>query len=375
MKRINYFIITLFLITGYAGSIKSADELVVINVTKSYPKKELNLKDIVDIEYIPLETTNEFLCPGNLKATVSDNLIAVTDPKGSAIILFDRTGKGLKNINKRGQGPGEYLMVSEIALDEDNNEMYVLDMILTQIFVYDLQGKFIRSFKFQDGYNAQSIRNFDREHLMCLGIYKPQDVKPPFFVISKKDGAFKEFIEIPRIKQISISSNQLGFRSTVFPLSYVPYRNNWMLSDYSSDSIFMFSLDFKLTPFIARTPPIHSMNPEVVLRPTMFTDRYYFMEIEKYTSGEDVRTQLVYDCMEKALFEFTIYNDDYPDKPFVIPRGTAITSNEVVSVSKFESFELVEAYKEGKLKGRLKEIASKSDDEDNPVLMLLKHKK
>jgi len=45
MKRINYFIITL-LIIGYAGSIKSADELVVIDVTKSYPKKELNLKDI-----------------------------------------------------------------------------------------------------------------------------------------------------------------------------------------------------------------------------------------------------------------------------------------------------------------------------------------
>ena len=37
MKRINYFLFTLFLIT---------DELVVINVTKSYPKKELNLKDI-----------------------------------------------------------------------------------------------------------------------------------------------------------------------------------------------------------------------------------------------------------------------------------------------------------------------------------------
>ena len=35
----------------------------------------------------------------------------------------------------------------------------------------------------------------------------------------------------------------------------------------------------------------------------------------------------------------------------------------------------VEANKEGKLKGGLKEIASKLNEEDNPVLMLLKHKK
>jgi len=36
---------------------------------------------------------------------------------------------------------------------------------------------------------------------------------------------------------------------------------------------------------------------------------------------------------------------------------------------------LVEANREGKLKGKLKEIASKLDEEDNPVFMLLKHKK
>ena len=206
------------------------------------------------------------------------------------------------------------------------------------------------------------------------GLYKPQDIRPPFFIISKQDGAFKEFIEIPHIKKISISNNQLGFRSTVFPLSIIPYRNNWILSDYSSDSIFMFSPDFKMTPFIARTPAIHSMNPEVVLIPSMFTDSYYFMESEM-NSNDGVMTQLVYDRKGKALFEYTMYNDDYPNMPFSIPRGTVNTSNEVLSAVKLESFELVEANKEGKLKGGLKEIASKLNEEDNPVLMLLKHKK
>jgi len=375
MKRINCFLITLFLITGCAGGSKqSTDELVVIDVTNSYPRKEFKLQDIMDIEYIPLETAGEFLCPGNFKTIVSDNHIAVADV--GSILLFDKTGKGLWNINKRGQGPGEYQMVTDIALDEDNNEMFVLDWTRNQIVVYDLQGKFIRSFNFQDGYRAIGIRNFDRAHLICVGFHSPPGSKPPFFVISKQDGAFKELIEIPRIEQISIMTDPFGSGrpSTLFPLSIIPYRNNWILSDYSSDSLFMFSPDFKKTPVIARTPPIHTMNPQVVLRPTMFTDRYYFMDNTKYVTDGNVVKQFVYDSLEKALFEYTMYNDDYPDMPFT-PSKEIITGNEVVSAIKFESFKLVEANREGKLKGGLKEIASKLAEDDNPVLMLVKHKK
>ena len=41
----------------------------------------------------------------------------------------------------------------------------------------------------------------------------------------------------------------------------------------------------------------------------------------------------------------------------------------------FYAYELVEANEEGKLKGRLKEIASTLDEEDNPVIMLMKQKR
>jgi hypothetical protein len=36
---------------------------------------------------------------------------------------------------------------------------------------------------------------------------------------------------------------------------------------------------------------------------------------------------------------------------------------------------LVEAYKNDELKGRLKEIAAKLNEESNPVIMLVKHRK
>ena len=248
--------------TGYAGgSNQSTGELVVIDVTKNYPKKELKLQDIVDVEYIPLETTDEFLCPGNLSATISDNFIAIWDIIRQSIILFDRTGKGLKNLNYKGQGPGEYQVVSDIAFDEDNNEMFVVDLVRTQIFVYDLQGKFIRTFKFRDGYNARGIVNFDREGLMCLRL--PSGNGPPFFIISKQDGAFKEFIEIPIIKQVSLSvqpntgNKEMNFMGAIIGpnFKYIPYRDNWLLTDLSSDTVFTYSPDNTMTPFLTRTRP------------------------------------------------------------------------------------------------------------------------
>jgi hypothetical protein len=40
-----------------------------------------------------------------------------------------------------------------------------------------------------------------------------------------------------------------------------------------------------------------------------------------------------------------------------------------------EADQLVESYKRGELKGKLKEIASKLVEDDNPVIMLVKPKK
>ena len=49
-------------------------ELVTINVETDYPEKELILQDFVDVEYIPLETNDEFINKGWVKA-VGNNLL------------------------------------------------------------------------------------------------------------------------------------------------------------------------------------------------------------------------------------------------------------------------------------------------------------
>lgn len=49
---------------GCRHSASQVEEVITVDVTASYPKKELILQDIVDVEYIPLETNDEFITRG-----------------------------------------------------------------------------------------------------------------------------------------------------------------------------------------------------------------------------------------------------------------------------------------------------------------------
>ena len=50
-------------------------------------------------------------------------------------------------------------------------------------------------------------------------------------------------------------------------------------------------------------------------------------------------------------------------------------NNEIIFQHKYEADDLVEALEKGELKGKLKEVAAKLKEEDNPVIMLVKYKK
>ena len=126
---------------------QSADNIITVDVNANYPKKELILQDFMDVEYIPLETTDEFITQGVVKAIGKKHIVAINWINDGDIFIFDRNGKGLRKINRRGQSGEEYSMIADIILDEDNNELFVLNNIAKKILVYDLNGKFKRSFK------------------------------------------------------------------------------------------------------------------------------------------------------------------------------------------------------------------------------------
>ena len=112
----------------------------------------------------------------------------------------------------------------------------------------------------------------------------------------------------------------------------------------------------------------------------MVSDRYYFSESIKnvygYSKVEGFPiTYFVYDTEEKDFFRYIIYNGDYSyKKEFYMVMLTPINSKGELWAT-INAFDLCEDYKKGKLKGKLKEVAATLEEDDNRVIMLVKHKK
>ena len=385
MKRVNSILaIILFLMTGCGGTKQSNDDFITIDVTKSYPKKELILQDFMDVEYIALETSRDFLCQGLVQAIGKDMIIVRNSVNDGDIFIFDRNGKGLRKINRMGRGGEEYLSIYGFVLDEKNKEMFVMDYS-SRIMVYDLYGIFRRSLKQVEGREYGGIYNFDDESIICSDFYYDGETKDnsSFFIISKQDGSIIKDIHIPFEQRKSTIMIQIAGDNAIavpiqkFPI--IPYQDSWILTEPSSDTIFKFTSDFILTPFWVRTPTVQSMNPEIFLFPEILTDRYYFMKTVKkefdFSTGRGFpETHLVYEKQEKTINECIVYNNDFSTKR-PIEMSQRPLNNEIIFWQKLEADDLFDAYKEGQLKGKLKEIAAGLKEEDNPVIMLVKYKK
>lgn len=385
MKKLKANQAIIFLaIVGFMGcqqSGKKNNELITVDVSANYPEKELILQDFMDVEYIPLETTDEFITQGVVEA-IGKDVVLVRNWRDGNIFVFDRaTGKGIKKINRFGQGAEEYSGIYSIVLDEENNEMFVSDYPARKISVYDLSGNYKRNFKYADTGYYDDIFNYDRDHLICYKKYSApkEDEQGCHLLVSKQDGSVTHEIRIPfkEYKTPIVRKDEL----TVVPEFHMmfPSQGDWMLVNTSSDTLYNYLSDGNMYPVIVRTPSISSMETEAFLFPTVITDRYYFMrtmkkELDYKTFKGFPSTDLLYDKQEKTLSQFTMYNGDFTNKKQISflfkPRNSEIAISQSLQAP-----DLVEAYEKGQLKGELKEIAATLDEEANPVIMLVKYKK
>ena len=384
MKRvIPILTVILFVMAGCEGNKQSTDDLIIVDVSKSYPKKELILQDFMDVEYIALETTDEFLTQGLVLDVGKEYLLVTNRNSDGDIFIFDRkTGKGLRKINRRGQGAEEYAFINGVVLDEDNNEIFVNCSPTKKIFVYDLSGNFKRSFAHTEGADYWNIFNYDNDNLIRYdnsAYYKdgePRGNQSYHAIISKQDGSITQNISIPFdvIKAPIVREGEGTATASVRPI--IPYHDTWLLVETSSDTVYNYvPQKNKLIPFLVKTL---STDPEVFLTMGTLTDRFYFMQTMKkmfdFTTGRGFPiNDLMYDKQKNAIFNASVFNGDYLKKQEV--NMTSHPVNGVIATfQNLAASQLVEAYENDELRGKLKEIAAELDEEANPVIMLVKHK-
>ena len=374
--------------TGCKQNNTQSSDVITVDVTKSYPKKELVLQDFMDVEYVVLETNREFVTQGSVLDISEEHIMVRNNNVDGDIFVYDRSGKALRKINRKGEGSEEYNYLSRFILDNYNHEMFVYESGKRKILVYDIHGNYKRTLALKENTSYRDILDYDKDNLICnVNITSSDDKEKEkvnsFYIISKQDGSIVKDIKMPyKEEKTSMLRYMDGNMSMIASFTYypiIPYNGNFIITSISSDTILKYLPEHKMEPFIVRTPSIQSMSdPEVFLFPTILTDRYYFMatarkEFNIETQTGFPRKPLMFDRQEKAIYEFTVSNDDYADRTENLSIRTG--NNEIAFYRPIQAFDLIEANKQGKLKGKLKEIADKLDEDSNPVIMLAKHKK
>ena len=173
-------------------------------VVVSIPKPDYDNQHFFDVtqyadsvKFIKLETTNENIIGRVDGLLFSKDYIIVTDRQTASILFFDYDGTYSHKIHKRGQAGDEYIRLSHVMLDRENDMLIVLDMDLRAMLYYDFQGNLIsRIDRFCDGTVIRDIINLSSGDFLCYrqdGLGSELEWQAGVWKV-KKDGSFDKFI-------------------------------------------------------------------------------------------------------------------------------------------------------------------------------------
>ena len=179
MKNQFYFIIIMSVL-HFSCRDANRGELPVIPVNND-SDVPLHLSAITDeITAIELETTDEsFFNPDQIRSVhlFEDHLILHVQNK---IFVFTMDGKFVRTIGSTGQGPGEFIILLKLAVDEKNKRLVVVDH--SKIICYDLNGKFLlqSSAVFEKRKQVYDIQRINDEMFVLVDQIGAKDTKGKF---------------------------------------------------------------------------------------------------------------------------------------------------------------------------------------------------
>lgn len=84
----------------------------------------------------------------------------------------------------------------------------------------------------------------------------------------------------------------------------------------------------------------------------------------------------MYDLQTREAFQYNVYNGDFSTQRRIDMMTIGKNGNaDIAFCQKINAEVLVDAYNKSQLKGKLKEIASKLEEDSNAVIILGKYKK
>ncbi len=144
MSKKGIFCCILFMLLNW--SCHEKDTLFpVLSVNISSELKILNGDSLFDwVEYIPLETTKSNLFSVERKTLVCGDTLYLCDKDQEEIFQYDIEGNYIKKLSARGNGPGEYLSISDFIIED--SLLMVLSSQNRKLYFYTIDDfRFVRA--------------------------------------------------------------------------------------------------------------------------------------------------------------------------------------------------------------------------------------
>ena len=359
----------------------------VLDLNVRYPKKIVDLQDIADVEYIVLETHEDGLVSGSFYTTLTDSLI-ITYNSSNDILIFYRDGRFSHSFNREGGSGKEHSLISEnLCVNPEQKEIYIYESARGRIQVYSFDGQHKRTLKVKgDGFEFGRLFYIDTKSML---LEDRNDVGPngnnprPYYRLSVADGS-KKRLPLTVEKRISNAECRYVKESDLFwgiSVNISPVANingELIISDFALDTVFAYR-DERLIPIARKVNWMKKSGVPWLVTLDAITDKYYLWHaIEKDTKKmvwpdkTFLQDRYTGECTQIKLADKNITDKKYRFRHrasanlFCLPNGYIMQY--------YSAYRLVELYKEGKLQGELKEIASNLTEDDNSVLMLAKFK-
>ena len=131
-------------------------EVVPINM---HENSQVRLSEIAgEIKKVSLELTDESLIAFIQRVIYNGDRLYILESKTQKVLVFDSQGKYVRQIGSRGQGPGEYVGINDIAYNDSENTIAIASSL--KIGCYNVDGRFLHECQahyaeciyFHDGY-------------------------------------------------------------------------------------------------------------------------------------------------------------------------------------------------------------------------------
>ena len=356
---------------GEAQKQKVSDGLWTFDVTKEYPTKEIYIQDIADVDYIPLETNDSILWRGREVLYLDDDYIVGAN-RNNGVYFHDGKGKALNMFNKMGQGPKEYSDMYKVQYDKKSDEIYINDMF--KYYVYDKEGNFKRSFQ---GIEDKLYSRIEQFFILNEDELIQYNYNNHYTRVSRLTGEHLGDIKLG----VADSTTTLLFRKNNMIFNtivshFTKDKEGYIITSFPSDTTYLLTSNLQLKPIGVRIPPVSSQDVPVFLLPVKNTPRYYFMSTIKKEDSFPTKAYM----MDKKTNQIYYLKDYFKNKDYIGLKvhldmfGPSVLANlpNNVCVQSLNITKLCEAYEEGKLSGKLKDIAANLKEDDNPVLMIIK---